>query len=446
MKSRAARLAVLMLFAVALGVTAYLYRASGAAAEAQAQSERQFTDRARIASRSALDLRSGQAAYVAAGQEGEFWTSRVTQTLTALRDSLSSLRSAATAPDAQTQIDAAISSLQDFTRMDVRARDYVRSGQKLLASDLIFSNGMELTDSIINAIEKARATETLQLQTTAATFERRQRFALTAAAAAALLVALLLLPRVETETIPDVTLHRAAPLTRPALVTRADPIGLAVSDSDGWTSARRASDAKRAEAESGPAATPPAVTPTPVEPAPASQESAPQPVTAPASPPPEPAIDLPGVAVLCTELSRVDDTLALPPLLEKAAGLLDASGIILWIAAPDGRELMPILAQGYSAQLIARLGPLPRDARNATAAAFRTSSLQTVKASKSSSGAIAAPLVTPSGCVGVMAAEIRHDGETQDAKLAAATIVAAQLACLVGPPASRQSNVEAAGA
>src|SRR4030095_7536670 len=150
MKSRAARLAVLMLFAVALGVTAYLYRASGAAAEAQAQSERQFTDRARIASRSALDLRSGQAAYVAAGQEGEFWTSRVTQTLTALRDSLSSMRSAATAPDAQTQIDAAISSLQDFTRMDVRARDYVRSGQKLLASDLIFSNGMELTDSIIN--------------------------------------------------------------------------------------------------------------------------------------------------------------------------------------------------------------------------------------------------------------------------------------------------------
>src|SRR4030095_13704836 len=115
------------------------------------------------------------------------------------------------------QIDAAISSLQDFTRMDVRARDYVRSGQKLLASDLIFSNGMELTDSIINAIEKARSTETLQLQTTAATFERRQRFALTAAAAAALLVALLLLPRVETETIPDVTLHRAAPLTRPAL-------------------------------------------------------------------------------------------------------------------------------------------------------------------------------------------------------------------------------------
>jgi hypothetical protein len=107
---------------------------------------------------------------------------------------------------------------------------------------------------------------------------------------------------------------------------------------------------------------------------------------------------------------------------------------------------MPILAQGYSPQLIARLGPLARDARNATAAAFRTSLLQTVKASKSSSGAIAAPLVTPSGCVGVMAAEIRHDGETQDAKLAAATIVAAQLACLVGPPASRSSNVEAAGA
>jgi hypothetical protein len=39
--------------------------------------------------------------------------------------------------------------------------------------------------------------------------------------------------------------------------------------------------------------------------------------------------------------------------------------------------------------------------------------------------------------VGVMAAEVRHGGEKQDAKLAAAAIVAAQLAALVGPPSAR---------
>ena len=117
--------------------------------------------------------------------------------------------------------------------------------------------------------------------------------------------------------------------------------------------------------------------------------------------------------------------------------LLDASGIILWIADPDGRELNPIFAQGYPQQLVNRLGTISRDAENATAAAFRTSLLQTVMADEISGGAIAAPLVTPGGCVGVMAAEVRHDSERQDAKLAAATIVAAQLATLVGPPSAR---------
>ena len=62
-----------------------------------------------------------------------------------------------------------------------------------------------------------------------------------------------------------------------------------------------------------------------------------------------PAFDFKAVAALCTELSRVDDTMALPPLLERAATLLDAAGIILWIADPDGRELNPVLAQGYPA-------------------------------------------------------------------------------------------------
>jgi hypothetical protein len=36
-----------------------------------------------------------------------------------------------------------------------------------------------------------------------------------------------------------------------------------------------------------------------------------------------------------------------------------------------------------------------------------------------------------------MAAEVRHEGEKDSGKLAAATIVAAQLATLVGPPSAR---------
>src|SRR5262249_12348468 len=148
---------------------------------------------------------------------------------------------------AQTQIDTAVSSLQDFSRMDVRARDYVHSGQKLLASDLIFTNGLELTDAILGAIEKARSAEALQHQIEGGTFEGRQRFALAAAAAAALLVTLLLLPRVEPDTVPGLLLERAAPPPRPTLVAKPEPIGPVSSEGDGWTPARRASEIKLPE-------------------------------------------------------------------------------------------------------------------------------------------------------------------------------------------------------
>ena len=110
---------------------------------------------------------------------------------------------------------------------------------------------------------------------------------------------------------------------------------------------------------------------------------------------------------------------------------------MLWIADPDGRELSPIVTHGYSQQMVARLGTILRDAENVTASAFRTSLMQTVDTDAVSNGAIAAPLVTPAGCVGVMAAEMRHEGEKDSLKLAAAAIVAAQLATLVGPPSTR---------
>jgi hypothetical protein len=97
--------------------------------------------------------------------------------------------------------------------------------------------------------------------------------------------------------------------------------------------------------------------------------------------------------------------------------------------------------------VLSRLGRLGCDAQNVTGAAFRTGLVQTMKADAVSNGAIAAPLMTPTGAVGVMAAEVRNEGEQQAAKLAAASIVAAQIATLVGPPVSRvQPKAEIAGA
>ena len=102
------------------------------------------------ATRAVLDLRAAQQAYVAAGQGDQFWANKVTTALASLKDSLNTLRAGATSVQAQTEIDGAIASLQDFEQMDRRARDYARSGQKLLASDLIFADGLETTTGAID--------------------------------------------------------------------------------------------------------------------------------------------------------------------------------------------------------------------------------------------------------------------------------------------------------
>jgi hypothetical protein len=142
----------------------------------------------------------------------------------------------------------------------------------------------------------------------------------------------------------------------------------------------------------------------------------------------------------------VIDTESLPAVLARAASVLDATGIVLWISDPDGHELNPIVTHGYDQQVLLRLGTIRREAENVTAAAFRTSLVQTVKSDAVSNGAIAAPLVTPVGPVGVMSAEVRNGREQHPGTLAAATIVAAQLAMLVGPPSSRAHAKAEAGA
>ena len=48
------------------------------------------------------------------------------------------------------------------------------------------------------------------------------------------------------------------------------------------------------------------------------------------------------------------------------------------------------------------------------------------------SGAVVVPLLTPTGCGGVLAVELRRGGERRESVRALATIFAAQLATFVG--------------
>jgi hypothetical protein len=134
-------------------------------------------------------------------------------------------------------------------------------------------------------------------------------------------------------------------------------------------------------------------------------------------------------SLLCTDLGRVSDVEELRQLVGRAAELMDASGLIVWMASPDGTQLLPAMSHGYLPEMVARLPPLSRSADNAAAAAFRTTQVQLVLAHPGeSNGAIVAPVLSPAGCIGVISAEIRGGGEGSESVQALAAIFAAQLA------------------
>jgi hypothetical protein len=145
-------------------------------------------------------------------------------------------------------------------------------------------------------------------------------------------------------------------------------------------------------------------------------------------------VDFAAVAQLCTRLARALDVCDVTPVLDEAARVLRAVGLIVWVGDQDGSELAPVFTHGYSNEMTAQLGRVSRDSDNAIARAFRSAEARVVDGDDVATGAVVVPLLTPTGCAGVLALELRHGGERLECVRAAATILAAQLATLVSAP------------
>jgi transcriptional regulator with XRE-family HTH domain len=145
--------------------------------------------------------------------------------------------------------------------------------------------------------------------------------------------------------------------------------------------------------------------------------------------------DLRSVASLCTALGRARDQDAVSGILQDAGRILGARGVILWVWDAVRSALYPIIAHGYPDQVIQQLARLARSTDNAIAAAFRTAQARVVEGSgRRATGAFVTPLLTPAGCVGVLAIEFGDGGEQRETTRAFATILGAQLSTLL--PAS----------
>jgi len=434
---------------IAIGACAFFVFQSETQVAVRASAMRTFDLRAREAADALAVVRSGQQAYVAAGQGIAFWVPKVATTTDAVSASLGTLRETATDASTRAALDQAADTVAQFTDIDKRAREYLKSDQQLMASDVIFTEGVEAAASAARSVEAARIAELQAIDARAATTRNREALALGISATLAAIVILLLTPGREAQEWRErlkalqgldgqPTRDRPERPGREGLEGRERLDGQGTAEGlDDWSrlQIRRTQSASR-PAESG-ASAPSAPPARPASPAPPALPALPAPPAPPAPPSPV-AVQgamLKAAADLATEFGRARDTNDLNQLLGRAATAMDASGVVVWMGSTTGADLRPLLIHGYGAQAMARIPPVPRSADNAAAAAYRSGHMQIVLSKPGASGAIVAPILAPDGCVGALSAEF-SGAETSESVQALAAIVAGHLATvLAGAPA-----------
>jgi len=390
---------------VAVGAAAFFLFQTEQQIAAQRSTLRVFDVRAREATTALADLRVAQQAYVAEGQGVDFWMPKVASLQESLSSTLATLRQSSVTSGASTALDGAVATVAEFGIIDRRTREYITGDQKLMAADVIFTEGGETAANAARQIETARLAEHQTADLAEAALRKKEALAAGAAAGFAVLVVLLLMPRpraVADE--PGITSLSLSSTPAPAATTSSAP----------------APAAKTARAKVSPN------TPR-VPPAPAPRATAPETTVAARH-----TVALKAAASLATEFGRVRDADEMTRLLGRAATLMDASGVVIWLGTTSGTELAPMLAHGYGAQALSRMPRVPRSADNAAAAAYRTGQMQIVLARPGgNAGALVAPILAADGCIGALSAEIQGGGEASESVQALSTIVAAHLATVL---------------
>jgi hypothetical protein len=425
MTSRVVRIALLLGALGALAAGGFVvFNAERALGDVDA-AKTMYESQARAVATDLMQLRTAQQGYVAQGQGTDFWMQRATEHLARVDRGMASLASDAQAEGTRVALQAATTALEEFRKLDQRARQYVSDGQSLMASDVVFNECLTAGTTVGDRVEAARVSEQAAHDNAIAALRWRQLYAASGAAAVLMIAVLLLAPIPERE-VDVISALKALTETGPKLKLEPSAAAPSATAPAPIASARVADrPAERA--------------PEPFSPPQASiSVNAPMP---PTSPPP---IDLTKAAKICADLARVLDAGDLSDLLTRAADVLKAPGLIVWVADQHGQVLYPLLTHGYPAATLMKMGSIATNADNATAAAWRTGELRAVPATSEASGALVAPIVTAEGCVGVLAAEVKDGRELRGEVRALATIFAAQLATLVTPlPASGAQSMVA---
>lgn len=328
------------------------------------------------------DLSAALQAYVAPGQNITEWSKRATALLAQLASDASALGATADAADVLTVVGPGIESL---TRLDARVRDYLRSGDDLMAADLAFTEARDTTAGMVSALRDWRARRQASVVTGVRSAQVQQ-----AAALGGLFLAWVL-------SLVVGSWGRGAAQTG-STATAADVVETApVADVLALSLDRAVSAGRGAE------------------------------------------VDLAIAAVACGDFARAVDSVALRSALGRGAEALGAKGIVVWLGV--GEELFAMASYGYDERHLKR--PISRDAKNVTAEAWRTAQAVLVASEADGPGAVVVPMVGAAGCRGVVSAELLPGRAANADRQALLSMFAAQIVGLVGA-APAQSAAEQA--
>jgi hypothetical protein len=364
------------------------------------------------------DLRNSLHAYVAPGQSEIFWSQRAQAQLENIRQRVQELEPAVAA--ANLSLSVALDNLKALVAGERRARQAVRDSQPLVAGDIIFIEARDQIEHATRNLSDARQALARAASSLEASATNEQSLLIGGVIGVWIFALILLVP------VPK---HAAFPPTDAAELRRDTPARSAVPLSEGaelrlHEAAAAASDAPdredlRQDASAVPFAPDPPI------------------LSAAAAAPDAPVLQ--SLSALCAEIGRVSDIAELEPILGRAAELMGARGLVVWMVSAGARQLEPLVAHGYDEALIARMGTIAIDDHNVTAAAFRTEAPTSTAADESGPGAVAVPLLSPAGISGVLAAEVPADADLGRAA-AVAGVIGAQLGGLFPAPAAESDE------
>jgi hypothetical protein len=368
---------------ILFGAAAFLLLDIDRQTMARRQASESFDARAHEVTAALADVRVAQQASVMDGQNAAIWKPRVDALVAAARAGIERLAASTTSPAALAALADARDEMPRLVSVDESARAHLADGQRAMASELVLTEGGRAAVTAARLVDRARTDERAEAAREEETARRQQAFVLFGAAVLGGFVVLLLV---------------LAP-------------GPAVEDVE---SEAHGEDAGRLLRD---------IRPDPV------------PLQEPAAATADPTLE--AASAICMAVGTASAPQDLAAALARAAALMRASGLIVWLGDGAGGPLEPAVSHGYAPESLARMPVIPRGADNAVAAAYRTGVFQVVAShAADETPAIVAPLVSPAGCIGALTAELSAGEETRPRTRALATLFAAQFASVLGSSAA----------